>query len=56
MSDARTDLLDEFVARWELVDELDVDQHIILDTSEPLETNVEVLRQRLITWPAGFAA
>ena len=51
VSDARADLLDEFLARWEPVDELDGSKHIVLDTSEPIDASMETLRSRLVTWP-----
>ncbi|MGB5704878.1 MAG: ATP-binding protein, partial [Polyangiales bacterium] len=44
-SDARTNLLDEFKARFEPIDELPKSEHIRLDTSEPADEN----RRRLET-------
>jgi aminoglycoside phosphotransferase family enzyme/predicted kinase len=38
-SDARTDLLDEFEARFEPMDELPKSEHVRLDTSAPAEEN-----------------
>jgi hypothetical protein len=38
-SDARTNLLDEFEARFEPIDELPSSEHIRIDTSEPAEDN-----------------
>jgi hypothetical protein len=53
VSDARADLFDDFVARWEPVDELSEAEHVILDTSEPIEANLELLRSRRVTWPSA---
>jgi predicted kinase len=38
-SDARTDLLDEFEARFQPMDELPKSEHVRLDTSAPAEVN-----------------
>jgi hypothetical protein len=51
VSDARADLFDDFVARWEPVDELTESEHVMLDTSGSMATNVELLRARMGTWP-----
>lgn len=48
VSDAREDLLDDFVARWEPVDELTESEHVILDTSESMAANVEILRTHIV--------
>ena len=50
VSDARTAILDDFVAHWEPVDELELSEHLSLDTSGSLEANVEAVRSRLVTW------
>jgi hypothetical protein len=47
VSDARTAILDDFVAHWEPVDELELPEHLSLDTSGSLEVNVEAVRSRL---------
>jgi uncharacterized protein len=54
VSDGRLEIFDAFVQKWEPVDELPADRHLVLDTSRPTETNVERLRSRLTTWPTGF--
>jgi len=46
-SDARTDLLDEFEARFEPVDELPQSEHVRLDTSVPAEENRRRLEELL---------
>lgn len=51
VSDARAGLFDDFVARWEPVDEYTESEHVILDTSEPIETNDELLRSHMATRP-----
>jgi predicted kinase len=52
-SDAREDMFDDFVAKWEPVEELAESEHVILDTSEPIETNVELPFSRMLTWHQG---
>ena len=37
VSDGRLAILDDFIARWEPVDELPPGQHVVVDTGEPLE-------------------
>lgn len=54
VSDAREDLFDEFVKRWEAVDELPPDQHIVLHTAKSPDTNIEKLERLLPTWPRGL--
>ena len=53
VSDARADLFDDFVARWEPVEELTDSEHLILDTSEPIAANVELLWSRMVTRPSA---
>ena len=48
-SDARTDLLDEFEARFEPIDELPQSEHVRLDTSAPAEENRRRLEALLDT-------
>jgi predicted kinase len=48
-SDARTDLLDEFEARFEPIDELPQSEHVRLDTSAPAEENRRRLEALLET-------
>ncbi len=56
VSDGRLEIFDDFVARWQPVDELAETEHSILDTSKPLGSNVAALRRRIVTWPAGFGS
>lgn len=54
VSDARIDLLDEFARRFEPVEELGPQEHIVVDTSR--SSVAETLREvaeRLPAWPAG---
>ena len=54
VSDGRLEIFDDFVGRWQAVDELPETEHAILDTSKPLDANVAALKRRLVTWPAGL--
>ena len=56
VSDGRLEIFDDFVARWEVIDELPAEEHLVLDTSAPLERNLAVLRDALRTWPPGLFA
>ncbi len=52
VSDGRLEILDDFAARWQPADELPEFSHLVLDTSRPVEDNVEILRRRLAAWSA----
>lgn len=54
VSDGRLEIFDDFVARWEPIDELPADEHIVIDTGSPLADNLVVLRNALQTWPPGL--
>ncbi len=54
VSDGRLEIFDDFAARWEAVDELPRDEHIVVDTSAPLESTRARLRDVLETWPRGL--
>ena len=54
VSDGRLEILDAFVSRFEPVEELPDSEHVVLDTSRPIDENVEILRGRLTSWPDGF--
>jgi aminoglycoside phosphotransferase family enzyme/predicted kinase len=56
VSDARLDMLDEFQSRWQVVDELPDWQHIVVDTSLPVDVVAGRLRRRLSDWPVGLSA
>ncbi|MCA9648650.1 MAG: AAA family ATPase [Myxococcales bacterium] len=54
VSDGRLEIFDDFVARWETIDELPAAEHVVLDTSRPLEDNLGRLREQVRTWPPGL--
>lgn len=49
VSDARASLLDDFIAHWDPVDELEPSEHMVLETSGPIGESIETLRLRLAT-------
>jgi aminoglycoside phosphotransferase family enzyme/predicted kinase len=55
VSDARLDLYESFVARFEPITELSPAEHVVLDTSAPIEESFPALRDRLYIWPPGFS-
>src|SRR5262249_53173874 len=54
VSDGRRAIFDDFAARFEPVVELAPTEHVILDTSRPLEQSLEELRRALPVWPRGL--
>jgi uncharacterized protein len=54
VSDGRLAIFDDFCARYEPVGELPPDEHLVLDTTRPIEESVETLRRSLETWPQGL--
>lgn len=54
VSDGRLEIFDDFVARFEPIDELPAGEHLVIDTSRPLLDNLVVLREALRTWPPGL--
>jgi hypothetical protein len=54
VSDGRLEVFDDFVAKWEPVTELAASEHVVLDTSRPLEHNIDRLRTEFATWPDGL--
>jgi len=56
VSDARLEILDDFIARWEEIDELPEDEHLRLDTGRPEEEVLERLRAAIPTWPGELTA
>jgi aminoglycoside phosphotransferase family enzyme/predicted kinase len=54
VSDGRLEIFDDFVARWEPIDELPADEHLVIDTAGPLASSLAVLRNALRTWPPGL--
>ncbi len=56
VSDGRLEIFDDFVARWEPVDELLPAEHLVLDTARPLDDNLGKIREVVETWPPGLVA
>lgn len=56
VSDGRLEIFDAFCARVEPVVELSPDDHIVLDTTRPLEESIAAVRPRIDAWPPGFVA
>jgi hypothetical protein len=56
VSDGRLEVFDAFVARWEPVTELPAGEHVVIDTTAPLEVNLAALRRTLDVWPTGLVA
>lgn len=56
VSDGRLEIFDDFLARWEAVDELSAEEHLPVDTSRELDDVVEALRARLPLWPRELTA
>lgn len=54
VSDGRLEIFDDFMARWEPIDELPAPEHIVIDTAGPLADTLVVLRNALRTWPPGL--
>ncbi len=56
VSDGRLAVFDQFVARFEAMDELQEGEHLVLDTSLSREATFSSLRQALELWPRGLVA
>lgn len=56
VSDGRLEIFDDFVAKWEPVEELSAQRHVQLDTARPLTDTLQTLRATLQTWPEGLDA
>ena len=56
VSDGRIAIFDDFCARYEAVNELDAREHVVVDTSQPLDATLGLLARHLETWPRGFVA
>lgn len=54
VSDGRLAIFDAFVRRWDSVIEFSPEEHLVLDTSQPLGTSEAVLRHTLPVWPEGL--
>jgi aminoglycoside phosphotransferase family enzyme/predicted kinase len=51
VSDGRLEIFDDFLERWEAVNELPRSEHLVVDTTRPLEQNLTVLRGIIPMWP-----
>ncbi len=56
VSDGRLEIFDDFVARWEAVEEFSDREHVQLDTARPITDTLVTLRAALQTWPQGLDA
>jgi hypothetical protein len=54
VSDGRLAIFDDFAARFEPVTELPPTEHVLLDTTRPLDENVAKLRDLVPLWPKGL--
>lgn len=54
VSDGRIEVFGDFARSWELVDELDSSEHVVLDTSEPVAANLEKLARAIPFSAPGF--
>lgn len=54
VSDGRVEIWDDFAERFEPVDELSEEEHLIIDTERPLGEVLTSLRDHIPTWPAGL--
>jgi aminoglycoside phosphotransferase family enzyme/predicted kinase len=54
VSDGRLEIFDEFCKSFEAVTELPQDEHIRVDTGQPLAASLEALRAAVSTWPKGL--
>ncbi len=54
VSDGRLEIFDDFVAKWENIDEFPEHEHLVLDTAKPVETTLTTLRASVQTWPEGL--
>ena len=54
VSDGRLAIFDDFCARFEAMTELRADEHLVLDTTRPLDETMRRVRDRIATWPLGL--
>jgi predicted kinase len=55
-SDGRLAIFDDFAARFEPVTELSAGEHVVLDTTRPLDDSLAEVRAHVVTWPRGLVA
>jgi predicted kinase len=51
VSDGRLDVFDSFAARFEVIDELNDGEHVVVDTSLPPEETARLVQDSLAAWP-----
>ncbi len=56
VSDGRLEIFDAFCARFEPIDEVAPDDHLVLDTTRSVGESVSAVRARLDCWPPGLFA
>lgn len=56
VSDGRLEIFEDFVESFEPVEELPPSEHLVMNTTLPMETNADRLQAELPTWPNGFTA
>jgi hypothetical protein len=56
VSDGRLEIYDEFCDRWQPPSELPAGEHVVLDTSRPLDESVAKAREHVATWPRAIRA
>lgn len=56
VSDGRLAIFDDFCARFEPMTELAPAEHLVIDTSGPMEATLAALDRQLVTWPRGLVA
>jgi aminoglycoside phosphotransferase family enzyme/predicted kinase len=56
VSDGRLEVFDDFCARFEPVGELAEPEHVVLDSTQPLEDTLACARGHVATWPRGLVA
>lgn len=54
VSDGRIEILQDFLDRWEPVTEFGPEQHLVLDTSKPLKSNIERVKSAVPMWPSDL--
>jgi predicted kinase len=53
VSDGRLEILDDFLASFEEITELPREQHVVLDTTLPIEVSLAPACEALPRWPGG---
>jgi hypothetical protein len=53
VSDGRLEILDDFLASFEPIEELPAAEHVVLDTTQPLAAGLGPVFEILPRWPRG---